>query len=112
MEGKLLPFSWFNTMKKAQRNFSIFSRWPRENWVCFVGVLCAVVAPWTALTRLSCSFFDLSKLGVCVCVCVCVQTRQSLYHFAVVVVAILYFIHMTIQSDFEFFFFFLKCREQ
>jgi hypothetical protein len=70
MEGKLLPFSWFNTTKKAQRKFSIFSRWPRENWVCFVGVLCAVVAPWTALTRLSCSFFDLSKLGVCVCVCV------------------------------------------
>lgn len=33
--------------------------------MCFVGVLCAVVAPWTALTRLSCSFFrDLSKLGV------------------------------------------------
>jgi hypothetical protein len=54
--------------------------------------------PWLDWAALSSTCLNL------VFVCVCVQTRQSLYHFAVVV-AILYFIHMTIQSDFEFVFF-------
>jgi hypothetical protein len=70
---RLLPFSISDERvgKKKTEIFNlIFSiLFVGEGIGCALLAFCAVVAPWTALTRLSCSFFrDLSKLGVCLCI--------------------------------------------